>query len=56
MSNECPLISIKYNNPSVFGVTKVAESEIVNIIDNFNDSAVGWDEFKPKVIKSIKTV
>ena len=45
---------MKCNNTNVFGVTEVAESEIVNIIDNFNDSAAGWDEFKPKVIKSIK--
>ena len=45
---------MKCNNTSVFGVTEISESEIVNIIDNFNDSAAGWDEFKPKVIKSIK--
>ena len=54
MSNECPFDFMKCNNTSVFGVTEVAEFEIVNIIDNFNDSAAGWDEFKPKVIKSIK--
>ena len=54
VSNECPLDFMKFNNASVFGVTQVEESEIVNIIGNFNDSAAGWDEFKPKVIKSIK--
>ena len=54
VSNECPLDFMKFNNASVFGVTQVEESEIVNIISNFNDSAAGWDEFKPKVIKSIK--
>ena len=42
---------MKYNNSSVFGATHVAESEIVDIADNFNDNATGWDEFKPKVIK-----
>ena len=54
VSNECPIDFMKFNNASVFGVTQVEESEIVNIISNFNDSAAGWDEFKPKVIKSIK--
>ena len=54
VSNECPLDFIKFNNASVFGVTQVEESEIVNITSNFNDSAAGWDEFKPKVNKIIK--
>ena len=45
---------MKYNNTSVFGATQVAESEIGDIIDNFNDSATGWDKFKPKVINSVK--
>ena len=45
---------MKCNNTRVLGVTEVAESEIVNIIDNINDSAARWDEYKPKVIKSIK--
>ena len=54
VSNECLLDFMKSNNASVLGVTQVAETEIVNIISNFNDSAAGWDEFKPKVDKSIK--
>ena len=45
---------MKFNNASVFGGTQVEETEIVNIISNFNDSAAGWDEFEPKVFKSIK--
>ena len=54
MSNEYPIDFMKYNNTSVFGATQVAESEIGDIIDNFNDSATGWDKFKPKVINSVK--
>ena len=45
---------MKFNNASMFGVAQVEESQIVNIITNFNDSTAGWDGFKPKVIKSIK--
>ena len=54
VSNECPPDFMKFNNASMFGVAQVEESQIVNIITNFNDSTAGWDEFKPKVIKSIK--
>ena len=38
----------------MFGFTQYGESEIVNLINNFNDSAAEWDEFKPKFLKCIK--
>ena len=47
---------MEYKNDSVFGVTQVAESEIVNIIDNVNVCATGWDEFKPRLYKALKIV
>ena len=43
------------NKNSIFHATEVTEEEIVKIIGNFKDSAAGWDDIKPSVIKHVKT-
>ena len=37
-----------------FYIRPVTEIEIVDIISDFKDSAAGWDELKPSIIKGIK--
>ena len=39
----------------MFYLTPVAEAEVDTIISNFRDSAAGWDELKPSIIKTVKT-
>ena len=39
---------------STFNPTEVSESEVCKIISGFKDSAAGWDELKPGIIKHIK--
>ena len=38
----------------LFYLSPVAEAEVDKIISNFRDSAAGWDEFKPSIIKTVK--
>ena len=38
----------------LFYMSPVAEAEVDKIISNFRDSAAGWDEFKPSIIKTVK--
>ena len=35
-------------------LSPVAEAEVDKIISNFRDSAAGWDELKPSIIKTVK--
>ena len=44
------------SNPhnSVFNQTEVNEDEVLKIISNFKDSAAGWDELKPSIVKHVK--
>ena len=38
----------------LFYLSPVAEAEVGIIISNFRDSAAGWDELKPSIIKTVK--
>ena len=38
----------------LFYLSPVAEAEVDRIISNFRDSAAGWDELKPSIIKTVK--
>ena len=38
----------------LFNLSPVAEAEVDKIISNFRDSAAGWDELKPSIIKTVK--
>ena len=38
----------------LFYLSPVAEAEVDKIISNFRDSAAGWDELKPSIIKTVK--
>ena len=40
----------------MFYLTPVAEAEVDKIISNFRNSAAGWDELKPSIIKTVKTI
>ena len=37
----------------IFYLTPVAEAEVDQIISYFRDSAAGWDELKPTIIKTV---
>ena len=37
-----------------FKMSPVTENEVVKIIENFKDSAAGWDDLRPNVMKRIK--
>ena len=37
-----------------FKMSPVTENEVAKIIENFKDSAAGWDDLRPNVMKSIK--
>ena len=38
----------------LFYLSPVAEAEVDKIISNFRDSAAGWEELKPSIIKTVK--
>ena len=38
----------------LFYLSPVAEAKVDKIISNFRDSAAGWDELKPSIIKTVK--
>ena len=38
----------------LFYLSPVTEAEVDKIISNFRDSAAGWDELKPSIIKTVK--
>ena len=38
----------------MFYLSPVAEAELDKAISNFKDSAAGWDELKPSIIKTVK--
>ena len=52
--SKSPTEYIKENMMNCFYIRPVTEIEIVNIISDFKDSAAGWDELKPSVIRGIK--
>ena len=52
--SKSPIEYIKENLENCFYIRPVTEIEIVDIISDFKDSAAGWDELKPSVIKGIK--
>ena len=41
-------------NNATFIQTEVKEDEILKIITNFKDSAAGWDDLKPSIVKHVK--
>ena len=45
---------LTHNVLEIFHLSPVAEAEVDKIITNFKDSAAGWDEFKPSIIKTVK--
>ena len=52
--SKSPTEYIKENMMNCFYIRPVTEIEIVNVISDFKDSAAGWDELKPSVIRGIK--
>ena len=52
--SKSPIEYIKENLENCFYIRPVTEIEIVDIISDFKDSAAGWDELKPSLIKGIK--
>ena len=52
--NKSPSEYIINVSEATFTINAVTDTEVANIIDNFNDSAAGWDDLRPKIIKGIK--
>ena len=55
MSDKRPSDFMSHDVMEMFYLTPVAEAEVDKIISNFRDSAAGWDELKPSIIKTVKT-
>ena len=53
-SNKSPFEYITNVSEATFTINAVTDAEVANIIGNFNDSAAGWDDLRPKIIKCIK--
>ena len=53
-SNKSPSEYITNVSEATFTINAVTDTEVANIIGNFNDSAAGWDDLRPKIIKGIK--
>ena len=55
-SNKTPHHYLKNRIIESIYLTPVIEEEVTKIISRFKDSAAGWDDMKPSVIKLIKDV
>ena len=53
-SNKSPSEYITNVGEATFTINAVTDTEVATIIGNFNDSAAGWDDLRPKIIKGIK--
>ena len=53
--DRCPSEYIKVEISENFFVSAVTEDEIDKIICNFKDSAAGWDDLRPRIMKLIKS-
>ena len=53
-SNKSPSEYITNVSEATFTINAVTDTEVANIIGNFNDNAAGWDDLGPKIIKGIK--
>ena len=53
--DRCPSEYIKVEISENFSVSAVTEDEIDKIICNFKDSAAGWDDLRPRIMKLIKS-
>ena len=54
VSDKQPSEYMTHNILEMFYLSPVAEAEVDKIISNFKDSAAGWDELKPSIIKTVK--
>ena len=52
--NKSPSGFITNVSEATFTINAVTDTEVANIIGNFNDSSAGWDGLRPKIIKGIK--
>ena len=52
--NVSPMHYIQQTVMETFYINLATENEIAKIISNFNDSASGWDNLSPAIIKTIK--
>ena len=55
VSDKRPSDFMSHDVMEMFYLTPVAEAEVDKIISDFRDSAAGWDELKPSIIKTVKT-
>ena len=53
--DRCPSEYIQVEISEKFFVSAVTEDEIGKIICNFKDSAAGWDDLRPRIIKLIQS-
>ena len=53
-TDRCPSEYIKYEISEKFYASAVTEDEICKIICNFKDSAAGWDDLRPHIMKLIQ--
>ena len=53
-SNNNPLHYIHHDRNVISNADPVTDEEVERIIRGFNDSAAGWDELRPKIIKCIR--
>ena len=51
-----PTEYITQNIETVFAVSPVSDHEILKILGDLKDSAEGWDELRPNMIKHLKTI
>ena len=42
------------NVDTLFNINPVTDDDIIKIMGQFKDSAVGWDSLKPSIVKNIK--
>ena len=49
-----PTEYITQNTETVFAVSPVSDHEILKILGDLKDSAAGWDELRPNMIKHVK--
>ena len=54
VSDKQPSEYMTHNILEMFYLSPVAEAEVDKIISNFKDSAAGWNELKPPIIKTVK--
>ena len=54
VSDDKPSDYRSHNVMEMFHLSPLTEAEVDKIISNFKDSAEGWDELKPAIIKTVK--